>query len=205
MNFIPQNTFQLHCSPALKGPANIVSVIAPLTQVWVLMRTGLEINLSWLSKNDTTGHFKRRLVLGIIVSLLLTMVISKETRAVIIALHKNGLTGKRVSQLERLHLSRQRFHCCQKGSRAPKKDQQAPGPSLKSVSAAGSGYQQCRACSGMAAGRCECICTHCEAETLGARPGLKEGSKEATSLQKKHQGQTDILQKVQGVDCWGLG
>ncbi|XP_032404167.1 cilia-and flagella-associated protein 96 [Xiphophorus hellerii] len=49
----------------------------------------------------------------------------------------------------------------------------------------------------MAAGRCECICMHCEAETLGARPGLKEGSKEATSLQEKHQGQTDILQKVQ--------
>lgn len=97
MNFIPQNTFQHHCSPALKGPANIVSVIAPLTQVWVLMRTGLEINLSWLSKNDTTGHFKRRLVLGIIVSLLLTMVISKETRAVIIALHKNGLTGKSIA------------------------------------------------------------------------------------------------------------
>uniref|UniRef100_A0A3Q2PJM3 Uncharacterized protein n=1 Tax=Fundulus heteroclitus TaxID=8078 RepID=A0A3Q2PJM3_FUNHE len=65
----------------------------------------------------------------------------------------------------------------------------------------GWGYQQCRACSGMAAGRRECICTHCEAETLGARPGLKEGSKEATSLQEKHQGQTDILQKAQGVDC----
>lgn len=29
MNFIPQNTFR-HCSPALKAPANIVSVIAPL-------------------------------------------------------------------------------------------------------------------------------------------------------------------------------
>lgn len=36
-------------------------------------------------------------MLGIIVSLLLTMVISKETRAVIIALHKNGLTGKSIA------------------------------------------------------------------------------------------------------------
>ena len=32
-------------------------------------------------------------------------------------------------------------------------------------------------------------------------PGVKKGSKEATSLQEKHQGQTDILQKVQGLDC----
>ena len=35
--------------------------------------------------------------------------------------------------------------------------------------------------------------------------GVKNGSKEATSLQEKHQGQIDILQKVQGLDCWGLG
>ncbi|KAI4902731.1 hypothetical protein NFI96_016640 [Prochilodus magdalenae] len=47
-----------------------------------------------LSQQQTTA---RRLVLGITVSLLLTMVISKETRAVIIALHKNGLTGKSIA------------------------------------------------------------------------------------------------------------
>ena len=29
----------------------------------------------------------------------------------------------------------------------------------------------------------------------------KKGSKKATSLQEKHQGQTDILQKVQGLHC----
>ena len=75
-----------------------------------------------------------------------------------------------------------------------KKVLQAPGPSPKVDSAAG-------ACSGIAAGRFECICTHSEAKTFGGWPGVKKGSKEATSLQEKHQGQTDILQKVQGLDC----
>uniref|UniRef100_A0A673Y4S3 Upstream stimulatory factor 1 n=1 Tax=Salmo trutta TaxID=8032 RepID=A0A673Y4S3_SALTR len=37
--------------------------------------------------------------------------------------------------------------------------------------------------------------------TFGGWPCVKKGSKEATSLQEKHQGQTDILQKVQGLDC----
>ena len=54
----------------------------------------------------------------------------------------------------------------------------------------------------MAAGSCECICTHSEAKTFGGWPGVKKGSNEATSLQEKHQGQTNILQKVQGLD-WG--
>ena len=31
--------------------------------------------------------------------------------------------------------------------------------------------------------------------------GVKKGSKEATSLQENHQGQTDILQKLIGLDC----
>jgi hypothetical protein len=42
---------------------------------------------------------------------------------------------------------------------------------------------------------------HGEAKTFGGWPGVKKGSKEATSFQEKHQGQTDILQKVQGLDC----
>ena len=40
---------------------------------------------------------------------------------------------------------------------------------------------------------------------LGGWPGVKKGSKEVTSLQEKHQGQTNILEKVQGLDCLGLG
>ena len=60
-------------------------------------------------------------------------------------------------------------------------------------------HQQCRACSGMAAGWCESICTHTEAKTFGQQPGVKKASKEA-SLQEKHQGQTEILQEVQGLD-----
>ena len=42
---------------------------------------------------------------------------------------------------------------------------------------------------------------HSEAKTFVGWPGVKEDSKEANSLQEKHQGQTDILQKVQGLDC----
>uniref|UniRef100_A0A9J8AJZ0 Tc1-like transposase DDE domain-containing protein n=1 Tax=Cyprinus carpio carpio TaxID=630221 RepID=A0A9J8AJZ0_CYPCA len=38
----------------------------------------------------------------------------------------------------------------------------------------------------MAAGRCEHICTHSEEKTFGRWPGVKKGSKEATSLQKKN-------------------
>ena len=42
-----------NCSPATKGPADIMLVIILLTQVWVLMRTRLEITLScWLSSNN---------------------------------------------------------------------------------------------------------------------------------------------------------
>ena len=49
----PPKTFPLHFSPATKGPADIMSVILSLTQVWVLKRTRLEITLScWLSSNN---------------------------------------------------------------------------------------------------------------------------------------------------------
>ena len=49
----PPKTFPLHFSPATKGPADIMSVILSLTQVWVLTRTRLEITLScWLSLNN---------------------------------------------------------------------------------------------------------------------------------------------------------
>ena len=53
----------------------------------------------------------------------------------------------------------------------------------------------------MVVGRYECICTHSEAKTFGGWPGVKKGSKKATSLQEKHQGQTDILKKAQGLKC----
>ena len=98
-------------------------------------------------------------------------------------------------------LQGERFNCCEEGFRVLKKVQQVPGPSPKVDSAAVSGHHQYRACSGMAAGSCECFCMHSEAKTFGGCPGVKKGSKEATSLQDKHQGQTDILQRVQGLDC----
>ena len=44
-----------------------------------------------------TGSFKRRVVLGIIVLPLSTMVACKETRSVIIVLHKKDFTGKDIA------------------------------------------------------------------------------------------------------------
>ena len=76
-----------------------------------------------------------------------------------------------------------------------------PGPSPNVDSAAGSVHHQYRACAGMVAGRGECICMHSESKTFGGWPGVKKDSKETTSLQENHQGQTDILLKVQGLDC----
>ena len=114
-------------------------------------------------------------MLGIIVLPLSSMVTCKETRAVLIALHKTGFTGKDIaaskiapkSTIYRIIKNFKKwFNCCEEGFRAPKKVQQAPGPSPKVDSAAGSGHHQYRACSGMEAGRCECICTHSEAKTL---------------------------------------
>ena len=46
-------TFPMHFSPATKVPADIMSVMISLTQVWVLTRTRLEITLScWSSLNN---------------------------------------------------------------------------------------------------------------------------------------------------------
>jgi hypothetical protein len=136
------------------------------------------------------------------------MVTCKETRAVIIALHKKDFTGKdiaasKIAPKSTIYRIIKNFK--ESGSivvkKAPKKVQQAPGPSPKVDSTAGSGHHQCRACSGMAADRCECFCTHSQAKTFGGWSGVKKGSKEATSLHQKHRGQTDILQKIQGLDC----
>ncbi|XP_069823945.1 embryonic protein UVS.2-like [Dendropsophus ebraccatus] len=53
------------------------------------------------------------------------MVISKETCAVIIALHKSGLTGNKIAPESTIYRIiknfKERFHCCQKGSRRPRK------------------------------------------------------------------------------------
>jgi len=41
---------------------------------------------------------------------------------------------------------------------------------------------------------------HCEDKTFGQQPDVRKGSSETTSLREKHQGQTEILQEVQGLD-----
>lgn len=65
--------------------------------------------------------------------------------------------------------------------------------------------QWSRACSGMAAGRCERICTHSEAKTFGRWPGVKKGSKEATSLQKNIRDRLIFCRKYSEwtADDWG--
>ncbi|KAL7863509.1 hypothetical protein SRHO_G00124930 [Serrasalmus rhombeus] len=80
------------------------------------------------------------------------MVTSKETRAVNVALHQNGFTGKD-------HLSNHQelqgewFNCSEEGFSVPKTVKQASGLSPKEDAATRSGHHQCRACSGMAEGR----------------------------------------------------
>ncbi|KAG8544849.1 hypothetical protein GDO81_021732 [Engystomops pustulosus] len=172
--------------------------MSPVTQVRGLMGTGLGDNLSGVSNNHTPGHFTRRLVLGIIVSLLLPMVISKETRAVIIALHKTGRTGKSIAarKIERLH-------CYQKGSRSPRRTSKRQERLLQ-VSQLGDGAPSIAE---LRNGR-----SRCEASARGVtlRSLLEQGlvSRRAAQkplLSRNHQGQTDILQEVQGVDAedWG--
>ena len=146
-------------------------------------------------------------MLGIIVLPLSKMVTCKEH--VPSSLHKKGFAGKDIaaskiapkSTIYRIIKNFRENGSIVEGFRAPKKVQQAPGPSPKVDSAAGSRHHQYIACSGMPARRYECICTHSEEKTFGGWPGVRMGSKEATSLQEKYQGQTDILQKVQGLDC----
>ncbi|MED6294493.1 hypothetical protein CHARACLAT_021585 [Characodon lateralis] len=58
-------------------------------------------------------------------------------------------------------------------------------------------FHRCRACSGLAAGRSECICP-CEANTSGQYICAKKGSKEVLSVQEKCTGQSQISQEVPG-------
>ncbi|TWW57556.1 hypothetical protein D4764_07G0002750 [Takifugu flavidus] len=138
------------------------------------------------------------------------MVTSKETRAAIIALHKKGLTGKfiaatKIAPQSTVYRIIKNFK--ERGSIDAK---QAPGRPRKSSkrqdrllklfqlrdrattsTELAQKWQQ----AGVSAS------ARTVRKTFGGRPGVKEGSKEATSLQQKHQGQTDIQQKLQGLDC----
>ena len=130
------------------------------------------------------------------------MVASKETPAAIIALHQNGLTCKGIAAKniapERT-IYRIVKHFKERGSTAVKNASRRPrvsrtpqdllllrSPPVQSLLNIGS--------------RWVWVCTHSEAKTFGQRPGVKKGSKEATSLQEKHQGKTEIQQEAQGLD-----
>ena len=138
---------------------------------------------------------------------LSNLVTCKETCAVVIALHKKGFTGKdivasKIAPKSTIYQIIKNFKksgsiVVMKASGCPRKSSKRQDRLLKLIQLRDRGTT----CSGMAADRCECICMHSEAKTFGGWPGVKKGSKEATSLQEKHQGQTDILQKVQGLDC----
>lgn len=83
-----------------------------------------------------------------------------------------------INQLLNQELQGGRFRCYGEGFRMSKKVHQMPAPSPKVAQLR---YHQCRTCSGMAAGRRECVCT----KTFEGWPGVKKGNKEATSLQEK--------------------
>ena len=134
-------------------------------------------------------------MLGIIVLPLSTMVTCRETRAVIIALHKNSFTGKDIaaskfvpkSTIYRI-IKNFKESCSivvKKASGRPRKSSKCQDRLLKLIQLQDRGTTS----------------TELETKTFGGWPGVKKGSKETTFLQEQHQGQTEILQKVQGLDC----
>ena len=151
-------------------------------------------------------------MLGFIVLPMSVMVTCKETRAVIIALHKKGYTGKDIaaSKIEpksTIYQIIKNFKergsiVVKKASGRPRKLNKRQDRLLKLIQLQDRGTTSTElAQEWQQAGRYECIGTHSEAKTFEAWLGVKKGSKEATSLQEKHQRQVDILQKVQGLDC----
>ena len=149
-------------------------------------------------------------MLGIIVLPLSTKVACKETRAVIIALHKKGFTCKDIaaskiapkSTIYRIikNFKESGSSVVKKGSGRPRKSSNRQDRLLKLLQLRVRGtpstelaqeWQQ----AGVSAS------ARTLRRRLGGWPGAKKGSKEATSLQEIHQGQTNILQRVQGLDC----
>uniref|UniRef100_A0A096LXB5 Paired domain-containing protein n=1 Tax=Poecilia formosa TaxID=48698 RepID=A0A096LXB5_POEFO len=136
--------------------------------------------------------------------------LTQETHAVINALHKNGLTGKsiaarKIAPQSTIYRIIKNFK--ERGSIVAKK---APGRPRKTRNRQdrllkGLQLRDRATSSAELAQEWQSICTHCEAETIGARPELKEGSKEATSLQEKHHGQTDICKRYREwtAEDWG--
>ena len=147
-------------------------------------------------------------MLGVIVLPLSTMVACKQTRAVN-ALHKNGFTGKDIaaskiapkSTIYRIKNSKKRGSIVvKKASGHSRKSRKRQDRSLKLIQLQDRGttstelaqdWQQ----AGVSA----------SARTVRRRL-LEDGlvsrrAKKPLLSRKKHQGQTDIVQKVQGLDC----
>ena len=138
----------------------------------------------------------------------------KETRAIIIALHRKGFTGKDIAASKNApkltiyriikNFKERGSIVVKKASVRPRKSSKSQDRVLKLIQLRDLGTTSTElAQEWQQAG--ECICSHSEAKTFGGWPGVKKGSKEATSLQEKHQGQTDTLQKVQTAEDWGKG
>ena len=150
-------------------------------------------------------------MLGIIVLPLSSMVTCKETWAVIIALHIKSFTGKditasKIAPKSTIYQIIKNFKesssiVVKKASGRPRKASKCQYHLLKLIQLRDRGTTSTELAQEWQQARCECICTHSEVMTFERWPGVKKSSKEATSLQEKHQGQTDILQKVQGLDC----
>uniref|UniRef100_A0A096M259 Transposase Tc1-like domain-containing protein n=1 Tax=Poecilia formosa TaxID=48698 RepID=A0A096M259_POEFO len=132
-----------------------------------------------------------------------TMVISKETRGVIIALHKNGLTGKSIAA--RKIAPQSKIYCIiknfkERGSIVAKKAPGRPRKTSKHQDRLLKVFQlRDRATSSAElAQEWQQAGVSASARTVRARPGLKEGSKEATSLQKNIRDRLILCKRYRG-------
>ena len=150
-------------------------------------------------------------MLGCIVLPLSTMVTCKEIRAVIIALHKKGFTGKdiaasKIAPKSTIYRIIKNFKesgsiVVKKASGRQRKSSKHQDRLLKLIQLWDRGTASTELAQEWQQAGVSASAHTVRRRTFGGWPGVKKGSKEATSLQEKHQGHTDILQKVQGLDC----
>ncbi|KAL0146617.1 hypothetical protein M9458_057957 [Cirrhinus mrigala] len=150
-------------------------------------------------------------MLEIIVLRLLTMVTCKETRAAIIALHKNGFTGKDIvatkivpkSTIYRIikNLKERGSILVKKASERPRKSSKCQDGLLKRIQ-----LRDRSATSAELAQEWQQAGVSASAHTVRRRlleDGLvsRRAAKKSFLSKKKHQGQIDLLQKVWRMDC----
>ena len=146
-------------------------------------------------------------MLGIIVLPLSTMVTCKETRAVIIALHKKGFTGKDIAASKiapKSPIYRIIKNFKESGSIVVKKDSGRPRKSskrqdrlLKLIRLRDRGTTSTELAQEWQQAGVSASARTVRRRLLGDGLGSRRAAMKPLLSRKKHQGQTDILQKVQ--------